>query len=491
MVRLITNTPQYSNDIAEEIRMFLGLIPIVPDETPETELTISVMLDDASMLAAASVPDGEPVEISYSFDAGDPLDRKRQEKRALKRAVYALMQRIQPTEMPWGSLTGIRPTKLLRELCERVGEEEAVRQFRDVFSVRIDKLRLAATINAVQKPVIESVRPNDIDLYFGIPYCKTRCLYCSFGAEIARKNAVEEYLPYLMRDIENGARLVRDGGYRVRASYLGGGTPTVLTAEQLDTLLFHIESQYGGYGTEMTVEAGRPDTITKEKLKILRDHGVMRISINPQTMSDETLRRIGRAHTAAEIKEAFALARETGFSSINMDLIAGLPGETVSDFERTLSEIKALRPDNLTVHTLAIKRSSRLKDQLDKYPLPPREDVETMIDMGFSAAKEIGLWPYYMYRQKYQNGNLENVGYAADGKLCVYNVDMMEETTSILAHGAGAMSKRVFDHENRVERIPNPKDVPTYGAKLETLDAAKRNLFCDASGSLRDIGKTF
>ncbi|MBQ2201781.1 MAG: coproporphyrinogen dehydrogenase HemZ, partial [Clostridia bacterium] len=467
MVRLITDTPHYFNDIAEEIRMFLGLVSIAPDETPDTELTVSVTLDDAAQTATAALDGFEPVTVGYSVDANDPLDRKRQEKRAEKRAVYALMQRIHPAEMPWGSLTGIRPTKLLRELCERVGEEEAVRQFRDVFSVRIDKLRLAATINAVQKPFIESVRPDDVDLYVGIPYCKTRCLYCSFGAEIAKKNAIAEYLPYLYKDIENGARLVKDGGFHVRASYLGGGTPTVLSADELDALLSHVEACYGGYGTECTVEAGRPDTITKEKLAVLRSHGVERISIDPQTMSDETLRRIGRAHTAAEIKEAFALAREMGFSSINMDLIAGLPGETVADFERTLGEIKAMRPDNLTVHTLAIKRSSRLKDQLDKFPLPSREDVETMIDMGFSAAKEIGLWPYYMYRQKYQNGNLENVGYAANGKLCVYNVDMMEETTSILAHGAGAMTKRVFDAENRVERIPNPKDVPTYGAKLD------------------------
>ena len=457
--------------------MFLGLVPITPEEGPETTLTISVTLDDAAKTATATSAGFDPVTVGYAVDERDPLDRKRQEKRAEKRAVYALMQEIRPMEMPWGSLTGIRPTKLLRELCERVGDEEAVRQFRDVFSVRLDKLRLAATINAVQKPVIESVQPNEIDIYVGIPYCKTRCLYCSFGAEIAKKNAIAEYLPFLFKDIENGARLVRDGGYRVRASYLGGGTPTVLSAEELDALLSHFEACYGGFGAECTVEAGRPDTITKEKLQVLRDHGVERISINPQTMSDETLRRIGRAHTAAEIKEAFALARSMGFSSINMDLITGLPGETVTDFERTLREIKTMRPDNLTVHTLAIKRSSRLKDQLDKYPLPPREDVETMIDMGFSAAKEIGLWPYYMYRQKYQNGNLENAGYAANGKLCVYNVDMMEETTSILAHGAGAMTKRVFGSENRVERIPNPKDVPTYGAKLDILDAAKRKLF--------------
>ena len=478
MVRLITDTPQYTNDIAEEIRMFLGFVPITADETPETEWTIETALLKTQCEATARLlPDGEPVRMGYAFDASDPLDQKRQEKRALKRAVYALMQQIQPTEMPWGSLTGIRPTKLLRELGERVGEEEAVREFREVFSVRADKLRLAATINAVQKPILASVQANDVDIYVGIPYCKTRCLYCSFGAELARKNAVEEYLPYLYRDIENGARLVSDGGYRVRAVYVGGGTPTVLSAAQLDELFHRFEAAYGGYGMECTVEAGRPDTITREKLQVLRDHDVARISINPQTMSDETLRRIGRAHTAKEIVDAFALARSMGFDSINMDLIAGLPGETVADMERTLSAIKALRPDNLTVHTLAIKRSSRLKERLEQYPLPSREDVETMIGMGFQTAKEIELWPYYMYRQKYQNGNLENVGYAADKKLCVYNVDMMEETTSILAHGAGAMTKRVFSGQNRVERIPNPKDVPTYGAKLDLLDRQKRDLF--------------
>lgn len=478
MVYLSTNAPQYANDIAEEIRMFLGLVPITDTEQPDTELSLSVTLNASEQTASARVlPGGEPITADYTFDASDPLDRKRQEKRALKRAAYALMQRIRPTEMPWGSLTGIRPTKLLRELCERVGDEEAVRVFSEVFSVRIDKLRLAATINAVQKPVIASVGARDLDVYIGIPYCRTRCLYCSFGAELAKPNAVEEYLPYLYRDIENGAALARDGGYSVRAMYIGGGTPTVLSADQLDALLDHYEAQYGGFGTECTVEAGRPDTITRDKLEVLRRHGVERISINPQTMSDETLKRIGRAHTAAQIHETFALARSLGFSSINMDLIAGLPGETVEDMARTLSEIRAMRPDNLTVHTLAIKRSSRLKDQLERHPLPSREDVETMIDMGFQTAKEIGLWPYYMYRQKYQNGNLENVGYAASGKLCVYNIDMMEETTSILAHGANAMTKRVFYGENRVERIPNPKDVLTYGAKLDALDVAKRKLF--------------
>ena len=475
MVRLITNTPQYENDIAEEIRLFWGAVEIRPDaENPEAVMTVT--LDTDRQLAYGTLG-GASASFEVLPDGGDALERKRQQKRAVKRVAYALLQQVCPTEMPWGSLTGIRPTKLLRELADRYGDEEAVRQFREVFSVGPEKLRLAASINAVQKPFLASVGPRDLDVYVGIPYCKTRCLYCSFGAEIAKGASVEGYLAPLFDDIARGGRLLRDGGWNLRATYIGGGTPTVLDADQLDRLLSHLESVYGGFGAECTVEAGRPDTITREKLEVLKTHGVGRISINPQTMNDETLRRIGRAHTADAIRDTFALARSIGFDSINMDLIAGLPGETVEDFGRTLAAIEALRPDNLTVHTLAIKRSSRLKEQLDRYPLPDSAAVVRMIDMGFDAAKRMGLWPYYMYRQKYQNGNLENVGYAGRDTVCMYNIDMMEETTSILAHGANAMTKRIFDAERRVERIAAPKDVPTYTAKLPLLDEQKRALF--------------
>lgn len=478
MVQLITNIPQYENDIAEEIRMFLGMVAI-QSEAEAPEYRIEIRLDrERHAVIGTVLPHGATATCAVELCGTDELERKRVEKRAVKRVAYALLQQVCPTVMPWGSLTGIRPTKLLRELCSRYGDAEAVRRFREEFSVRDDKLRLAATINAVQKPFVESVRPNDLDVYVGIPYCRSRCLYCSFGAEVARTaEAVEAYLAPLFEDIRNGGRLVREGGWNVRAMYIGGGTPTVLNAEQLDRLLTHLKATYGGFGNEFTVEAGRPDTITEEKLHVLRSHGVQRISINPQTMSDETLKRIGRFHTAEQIEQAFRMAREIGFSSINMDLIAGLPGETEADMERTLQEVCALHPDNLTVHTLAIKRSSRLKEQLERYPMPPKEAVERMIDLGFAAAKSMGMWPYYMYRQKYQNGNLENVGYSTDATVCMYNIDMMEETTSILAHGAGAMTKRVFGRQNRVERIANPKDVPTYAQKLPVLDAAKRELF--------------
>ena len=292
-----------------------------------------------------------------------------------------------------------------------------------------------------------------------------------------KKTDMAAYLAALERDIALGARIVQETGRVVRSMYLGGGTPTVLTAEELKRLLDFALSAYGGFGSELTVEAGRPDTITEKKLRVLREAGAGRVSINPQSMNAETLRLIGRSHTPEEIRTAFHMARDAGFESINMDVIAGLPGETADDMRRTLGEIEKLAPENLTVHTLALKRSSRLVEKLDEYPLPEAETAETMVRLGAESARTLGMRPYYMYRQKYMRGNLENVGYALPGKECIYNIDMMEETTNILAHGASAMSKRVYGCENRVERIPNPKDIKTYCGKLSEILAQKNALF--------------
>ena len=474
MASLITNVPKYGNDIAEEIRMFLG--PVELTDTDEGERTMRIFLDPETGTASGSYR-GKTASFPVLDDGGDPLEKKRQEKRAVKRVAYSLLMQAHPTDMPWGSLTGIRPTKLLRDLATRFGDEEAVRQFTEFFSVSREKLRLAATINAVQSPFLKSANPRDLDVYIGIPYCRTRCLYCSFGSEIIKGTCLEDYLKILFDDISRGGDLMREGGWHLRAVYVGGGTPTVLESDQLDRLLDCVETAYGGYGLECTVEAGRPDTITKEKLEVLKQHGVGRISINPQTMNDETLKRIGRLHTARDILDAYALAGEVGFDTVNMDLIAGLPGESVQDFQATLDALVPLRPQNLTVHTLAVKRSSRLKEQMDKYPLPDSAEVVSMIEAGFASAREMGLWPYYMYRQKYQNGNLENVGYASKDHVCIYNIDMMEETVSILSHGAHSMTKRIYPDESRVERIAYPRDIPTYGNKLDQLYEQKRRLF--------------
>ena len=484
MIAISTNRTEYRNDIAEEIRLFLGLSEIVLLEeidpaSAELIFDLQLVQNGYHYTAFAKVNDLEQrEEFTLSEDASS-LEKKKLEKRALKLACYHLLKRLYPeVATPWGSLTGIRPTKLFRELSQEGGEQAARQQFLDVFDVSEEKTNLAARICAVQEPFIRSVRANEIDVYVGIPFCKTKCLYCSFPSEVlGKQDRLTQYLSLLKSDIAAGAQLVSELGLTIRSFYMGGGTPTVLSADQMDELLSFLLEQYGSFGVEATVEAGRPDTINREKLLVLKRHGIGRISINPQTMNDETLRRVGRSHTREDIVRTFELAREIGFDSINMDLIAGLPGETAVDMQRSCDAIAQLAPDNLTVHSLAIKRSSTLKKELDEHALASSAQAEEMTQIGARCAESIGMNPYYMYRQKYMSGNLENVGYALPGKECVYNIDMMEETASILSHGAGTMTKRVFSGQNRIERLPSPKDVPTYLAKLDRLLADKAAFF--------------
>ena len=484
MIAISTNRTEYRNDIAEEIRLFLGLSEIVLLEEIEpasAELTFDLQLVQHGLhyTAFAKANDLEQTEEFDLDENATALEKKKLEKRALKLACYHLLKRMYPdVATPWGSLTGIRPTKLFRELSLEGGEQSAREQFIDLFDVSKEKTDLAARICAVQKPFIRSVQSNQIDLYVGIPFCKTKCLYCSFPSEVlGKQDRLSRYLEILKRDIAAGAALVREKGLSIRSFYMGGGTPTVLSASQMDELLTFLREQYRSFGIEATVEAGRPDTIDREKLLVLKQHGIDRISINPQTMNDETLKRVGRSHTREDIVRVYDLAREIGFDSINMDLIAGLPGETIDDMQHSCDEIVKLRPDNLTVHSLAIKRSSILKKELDDHALSTAGQAEHMTRIGADCAEQMGMNPYYMYRQKYMSGNLENVGYALPGKECVYNIDMMEETASILSHGAGTMTKRVFYGQNRIERLPSPKDVPTYLNKLDKLIEDKAQFF--------------
>lgn len=483
MVGVSTNRPEYRNDIAEEIRLFLGLTEIVPAEGlpyESFEIAFDLQLEkNGNKYELRAHAGGFSVYDSFELPTdASALLTKKIEKRKLKLACYKLLKRLYPeVSTPWGSLTGIRPTKLFRELSA-CGEESARRTFMETFGVSAEKTALAESICAVQEPYIESVRPDEIDVYVGIPFCKTKCLYCSFPSEVLGKSdRLTPYLSALGEDIGCGAEIAASRGLKVRSLYVGGGTPSVLSASQLDELLSLLLEKYGSFGAECTLEAGRPDTIDRGKLETLRRRGVTRVSVNPQTMNDETLRRVGRTHTAADVVQAYELVREIGFASVNMDLIAGLPGETPDDMKRTCERIEQLAPDCLTVHSLAIKRSSRLKSEMGGYALPDAAAAERMTSIGETCAKNLGMRAYYMYRQKYMSGNLENVGYAAPGKECVYNIDMMEETASILSHGAGTMTKRVFGGENRIERMPSPKDVPTYIAKLDVLCEKKRAFF--------------
>ncbi|MBQ3132350.1 MAG: coproporphyrinogen dehydrogenase HemZ [Clostridia bacterium] len=484
MVRIYTDHPEFLNDIADVIRLYLHMEEVVPAEENQRsgdEVFISAVMElgeDWRAVCRCVAPKGES-EYVYVHPAveGGELVQKRYLKRCLKIGVFRAMAKLFDGNLPWGSLTGIRPTRLLRELMEEKGEAEALRFMGEEFDVSPQKLALAKEIVDIQRPFMQDIG-NGADVYIGIPFCRTRCLYCSFLSEVrTKKTDMAAYIAALKKDIRLGATILRDSGYNIRSMYMGGGTPTVLTEDELKDVLEYAMEQYGGYGREFTVEAGRPDTITKEKLKVIRSMGAGRISINPQTMCSRTLELVGRSHSPEEIVRAYNDARELGFDSINMDVIAGLPGESIQDVRHTLEEIKRLDPDNLTVHTLAIKRSSRLKGMLEEYSLPDADEAEAMVNAGMQAAEDMGMKPYYMYRQKYMRGNLENVGYAKPGTECMYNIDMMEETVSIMAHGAGAMTKRIFDGECRVERIPNPKDIATYIAKVDAVAEEKRSLY--------------
>jgi len=497
VIYLQTDHPQYYSDLSEEIRIFFGIAEVaLTEKLPALgagDILVRCMAEGGC--ARATVTDGEggcweAAEESLDRELSacapdDALAMKKYTKRAMKNAIYRALRQRFGHGAPWGSLTGIRPTKLTRELIAQSGRAAAQILLAERFDVSREKIDLAFRILDVQEPVLAGQDEKDFDLYIGIPFCVTRCVYCSFAAyEVGKGCAtaanIEAYVETLEREIAQNVALARQAGYRLRSLYIGGGTPTALSCGQLERLICAALSACGGFGLEFTVEAGRPDTITREKLRMLRKNGVTRISINPQTMNEETLRLIGRSHSPEEVLRAMETAREEGFDFINMDTIIGLPSETPDMVRRTMERLAPLAPENLTVHTLAVKRSSRLKERLGELPLPTAQEAEQMLSISEQGAAAMGLAPYYMYRQKYMRGNLENVGYCRPGFPSVYNIDIMEETTSILALGAGAISKWVYDGGRRIERVSNPKDLKTYLDKQEELLEKRRMLIENA-----------
>ncbi len=403
------------------------------------------------------------------------LHRKRAARRLVRQTCYDLCRQVTGVHPPWGSLTGIRPTHLMYEAIGLgLNEEAAKRYVIDKFDVTPDKADLLWDIAEVQGKLPP---PDDqwMDVYIGIPFCTTRCTYCSFSSgELGNGKLVEPYLTALFHEMDEASRIIADSGRTLRAVYVGGGTPTSLNEAQFPRLLEHMMRRFPN-AIEYTVEAGRPDTITPAKLRAVKDHGVSRISINPQTMNDKTLRVIGRAHTAAQVEEAYAMARAADIHHINMDVIAGLPGENAADFAVTMDAALRLRPESLTVHTLAIKRSSQL--HLEQYPLPDGDTATRMVQMGLDTARQLGMKPYYLYRQKHMAGNQENVGYALPFHACQYNVDIMEETTHILALGAGGISKRVYEDEGHIGRAPNVANIEQYIVRVDEMIGRKKDLF--------------
>ena len=416
--------------------------------------------------------------------AVDYTNRK-ETKNSLKRTLYRLLSEYTGVELPWGNLTGIRPTKIPMALLEEgKSEEEIAHYMKETYFTSDEKIKLSIEIAERELQLLKKLDYEEgYSLYIGIPFCPTKCLYCSFTSYslAAWKNRMDEYLDALEKELDYTA--VKFAHKKLNSIYIGGGTPTTLNPQQLDRLIRKIKCSFDlSHLVEFTVEAGRPDSITKEKLMVLRNHDISRISINPQTMKQETLDLIGRHHTVQQTIDSFNLARELGFDNINMDLIVGLPGESLSDVADTMEVIRKLAPDNLTVHSLAIKRAARLNIQRERYQDFEIVNTADHIALTSKVAEEMGLFPYYLYRQKNMAGNFENVGYAAPGKAGVYNVLIMEEKQSIVACGAGASTKRVWvqpnpDGTHRIERAENVKDVAQYITRIDEMIERKGRLF--------------
>ena len=375
-------------------------------------------------------------------------------------------------------MTGIRPVKIPTHLMEQGYDDDYITAHLEkeyYISPRKAKLSLQVA-HTEQKLLSEIDYENGCSLYVGIPFCPTTCLYCSFTSYPLSmwKNRVDEYIDALLKELAFLAEYLK--GKKLNSVYIGGGTPTTLLPYQLDRLITFIEENFDlSIMKEFTVEAGRPDSIDRDKLMTLRKHNIGRISINPQTMNRKTLDLIGRRHTVEQINETFALARECGFDNINMDIIVGLPGENKADVENTLSQIGKLNPDSLTVHSLAIKRAARLNIMKEQYAEYHIENTDEIINMTYDFAIEQGMMPYYLYRQKNMAGNFENVGYAKEGKAGIYNILIMEEKQSIYAAGANAQSKIVFRNPDRIERIENVKNVEEYIERTDEMISRKIN----------------
>jgi oxygen-independent coproporphyrinogen-3 oxidase len=353
-------------------------------------------------------------------------------------------------------------------MWERGMDDAAIiSELRDSYMVREDKIRLMLSVAEKERSIVAG-GIGKVGLYIGIPFCPTRCLYCSFTAYPLKQysDRVDRYLDALEREIKFSAGYIKDK--EIESIYIGGGTPTSLNERQLERLLRMVSDSFNT-ACEYTVEAGRPDTITREKLRLLKAMGVGRISINPQTLNDATLRLIGREHTTSDFISAFEMAREEGHRHINTDIILGLPSEGTSEVIKTMEGLKELSPESITVHTLAVKRASRLKETLDSYDMTTAETMDSFIKLTAERTADMGMSPYYMYRQKNMVGNFENVGYCKDGCECKYNVAIMEEKQSVLALGAGGSTKLVNNELNRIERIFNVKSVDDYIGRIEEM----------------------
>ncbi len=474
MILLEQNVNDYDYDIRTLIQAFFDNEKVVLDGEHRLKVKLSVTVDGPHFI---SLVDDKDVDIITKEFYGNHENKGLRDE--VKRQLYDIFSLYHNRKLPWGALTGIRPVHIVNDLVDSgLSYDECIDTFVNDYRVSHNKAKLSVDVADVERRVLGGIDYKDAySLYIGIPFCPTTCLYCSFASyPIMRFNSlVEPYLNALFKEIDYVASLMKDK--KLTSIYIGGGTPTAISDVQIARLIDKVKSSFDVDGTlEFTVEAGRPDSITIDKLKAIYDRGVTRISINPQTMQDKTLKLIGRQHTVEDFVNAYNLAREVGFDDINTDLIMGLPDETIDDVKDTLKRISELKPDNLTIHSLAIKRAANLNIEMEQYKSHDMGATEEMLDAAYKTAADMNLVPYYLYRQKNIPGNFENVGFARVGTEGLYNILMMEEKQTVLALGAGTVSKRVFKEGGRIERIDNVKALDQYIDRIDEMIERKRKL---------------
>ncbi len=467
MITISCKENVYTYNLYHIVKAFFPESEIRQTVEKEQELLVKLVLDGGSC-------------FSVMEDMVGRKSGREEKKKYVTSLAYDWLAAYTGRHLAWGMLTGVRPTKLAYgRLSDGEDVKSAAAYMQKEYKVTKEKALLAAQIASREKQLLASLDyQNGFSLYVGIPFCPSICSYCSFGSSPVElwKGRIEEYLDALFQEIRAIGRMT--AGKKLDTVYIGGGTPVTLETGQLERLLSLIDEISEGNLLEYTVEAGRPDSITREKLKVIKRHPVTRISVNPQTMQQKTLDRVGRRHSVQDVKDCFYLARELGFENINMDLIAGLPGETASDMQDTLEQMEKLKPDSLTVHSLAIKRAAKMGQEWEHTKIiTPYKEISQMVEDSAAAAKRMGLLPYYLYRQKNIAGNFENVGYAKVDKAGIYNILIMEEKQTILAAGAGTTTKIVLPgkvsldngKETNLLRIENVKDITEYLARTDEM----------------------
>lgn len=433
-------------------------------ETNEGLKTSTEIYKDNSLVSKEFIIDIDRIDV-------DKSSTNKKIRIGIKQSIYDALNNLSNIKAPWGILTGVRPVKIVHNLLdENKSQDEIIHTLTSEYRLDLDKAKLIMDIGKKQREYLYPLDEDNFSIYISIPFCPTRCLYCSFPSLNINSyiHWVEEYVDRLIYEMERIKDLM--GKRNVSTVYIGGGTPSAIPNKQLDRIIKAVYKNFDKESIEeFTVEAGRPDTIDGELLKMLNENQIDRISINPQTMNDNTLKIIGRKHSSKDIINTYYQARQIGFDVINMDLIVGLPSEGIEEIKNTLDSIRELKPENLTVHTLAVKRGSKFINAMDKYKVADQNTIEAMIEQTQIFANEMELFPYYLYRQKQMMGNFENVGYAMEGKECIYNIKMMEEKETVIGLGMGAVSKIYFPKEDRIERIPNVKSLEEYLKRVDEM----------------------